>query len=682
MNVFADLGRLLDAEFSASSAVPDPHGDGSLARGLTELRALHRAGAVVPAAALLPAVGRSTRLDQLVALLLDTQPDLDRVAFIRDLRAGLTEPGGGERRTVALLDLATDQRVTPLSLAEAAAIARRSAALHRAVTRYTTVVPRGPDDDVFLDLAATAPDLPARLTWVAAAHFRGHEPETAEKAFPDDPEGVVRFMPQSPPEPRPAGITFLQWFAMWGALDRPGEGDSGGLAVFLTTLGDAVAREDGIGRVLTLANVAAADLVGAGGWLSPHRSEGRPSPSAGDPAESGHGRHHIIGLPCAGPGGTAPPAGDEPLAELSWWLRGLLPALDAVPDVAHLRYGSDVTLAVARTLRRLGTRFVFGIAPDPHRMILDSHHDGAGGIDEPGMREDLHRMFAADLLSTWADSVVAIAGARQPQETPRYFPHVVRRLRTVEAIPEGVTGWRPRDTDPADSRRLLDALFTPAGISGLTRAAAEGSRVLLNVGRWNPLKQQDLLVEAWLRSGLPRGTVLVLVGGSLTAPTPVEAVMRERVSTLLRDAGDAVHGRFAWLPRLANRDVRLLERALAEHLPAAVPHAYVCSSVKEEFGISLLEAMDAGLLVVAPRRGGAGTYVEQGVTGFLTDNTLAAELAADVSMLLGGSVPTDRLAVIATEGQRRARAEFGIAAAATRFAQHYVRVAQSPRTSG
>jgi glycosyltransferase involved in cell wall biosynthesis len=51
---------------------------------------------------------------------------------------------------------------------------------------------------------------------------------------------------------------------------------------------------------------------------------------------------------------------------------------------------------------------------------------------------------------------------------------------------------------------------------------------------------------------------------------------------------------------------------------AAPRGIYVCGSLKEEFGIALLEAMGSGLLVVAPDGGGPATYVEQGVTGFLT----------------------------------------------------------------
>src|SRR5690606_35091241 len=53
---------------------------------------------------------------------------------------------------------------------------------------------------------------------------------------------------------------------------------------------------------------------------------------------------------------------------------------------------------------------------------------------------------------------------------------------------------------------------------------------------------------------------------------------------------------------------------------------YACASVKEEFGIALVEAMATGLFVVAPDGGGPAMYVEHGVTGLLTATWDAARL--------------------------------------------------------
>ena len=64
---------------------------------------------------------------------------------------------------------------------------------------------------------------------------------------------------------------------------------------------------------------------------------------------------------------------------------------------------------------------------------------------------------------------------------------------------------------------------------------------------------------------------------------------------------------------------------------AAPNGVYVCASMKEEFGIALLEAMATGLTVVAPDAGGPATYVEDGTTGFLVNTADAGRLAGGIS---------------------------------------------------
>ena len=55
---------------------------------------------------------------------------------------------------------------------------------------------------------------------------------------------------------------------------------------------------------------------------------------------------------------------------------------------------------------------------------------------------------------------------------------------------------------------------------------------------------------------------------------------------------------------------------------------YVCASDKEEFGLAIVEALAAGLVVVAPQRGGPRTYVDHGRNGLLCD-TSSVEAIAD-----------------------------------------------------
>jgi hypothetical protein len=70
---------------------------------------------------------------------------------------------------------------------------------------------------------------------------------------------------------------------------------------------------------------------------------------------------------------------------------------------------------------------------------------------------------------------------------------------------------------------------------------------------------------------------------------------------------------------------------------------YVCGSLKEEFGIALLEAMATGLFVVAPDGGGPATYVERGATGILT-TTWDIDALRDAmieALAISGSETTD-----------------------------------------
>ena len=660
MGYFRELGEVLSAEYCTRrdcthdhySTVDPPH---TRLREAAFLRAAHRARLAVPYAELLDHLGGSPRTDQLVAMLLDQIPGAATPPPLTEaVRARLAEAGPDGARTTALLDLATQRRLTPLPLPSVVALAGNAPdpRVRRAALRHLVTCPPDGDDPLVLGLGRTLTAFDEVLTWITAAHARGHDRPTIEKFLATEHRDAVRFVPRPVPRPKP-GATLLQLFPMWGPLDQPGEGDSGGIAMFLSSLGDALAHRDEVSTVVTLHHIDADSLDVAAGWT--------PPPGAG---------HVRLGLPVALPGMVAGHP-QEPLCEIGWWLRTLLPGLELVPDVAHVRFGSDVTLAVARCLRALGVRIVFTIAPDPHRLILGQHHTDTGELDSVGLANDLHRLFAAQTLAEWSDGVVALPSAHQRQETSRHFPQVLRRLGPVPAIPEGIVAWRDRPDDGARGKALVERLFAPADSSGLSRDA-RGLPVLLNVGRWNPLKQQDVLVRAWLDSGLCESSVLVLVGGTLSDPAGVERRMRQRVLAALKAAGPACRGRFAWLPRLANRDVRLLQRAMTEQLPSDTPHVYLCCSVKEEFGISILEAMDAGFLAIAPRLGGAGHYITPGQTGFLADTSSVWNLASDMRLVLGGSWSARQLTAVAQEGHRLVRDHFSIVTAAERFAGKYL----------
>ena len=58
---------------------------------------------------------------------------------------------------------------------------------------------------------------------------------------------------------------------------------------------------------------------------------------------------------------------------------------------------------------------------------------------------------------------------------------------------------------------------------------------------------------------------------------------------------------------------------------------YVCGSLKEEFGLALIEALAAGLVVVAPDGGGPATYIDEGVHRVPGRHPLAAAVGAGIA---------------------------------------------------
>ena len=131
------------------------------------------------------------------------------------------------------------------------------------------------------------------------------------------------------------------------------------------------------------------------------------------------------------------------------------------------------------------------------------------------------------------------------------------------------------------------------------------------------------------------------------------------------------------MPALPNAEVRRLERALADSDSTGQAY-YVCPSAKEEFGIAVLEAMDAGLPVAATDRGGIPHYLQDGVNGLLLDTSSPTTLAAGLSRLL--AVPSGDLAAMRARAAVTVRSAYSIEAAASAFVTVYLAVAgEQPR---
>ena len=158
------------------------------------------------------------------------------------------------------------------------------------------------------------------------------------------------------------------------------------------------------------------------------------------------------------------------------------------------------------------------------------------------------------------------------------------------------------------------------------------------------------LVDVWARGGLRDRANLLIIGGDLERPSLDEREQLERIDAVIPDGDRAAAG----LVLAGHRPNDIASRWLAAvrfGVPGVLAPGgvYVCASLKEEFGIALLEAMATGLMVVAPDGGGPATYVEDGVTGVLTHTWDPARLETAID---------EALDVAAVDDARRVQAAY------------------------
>ncbi len=216
-----------------------------------------------------------------------------------------------------------------------------------------------------------------------------------------------------------------------------------------------------------------------------------------------------------------------------------------------------------------------------------------GGTDGAG------RAAGEDLIIRCADLILASTSAEAAQLQHLYGADPDR----VEVLPPGV-----------DHR-----LFAP-GDRSLARARLghPGERVMLFVGRIQPLKGLELAVECLAEAnGDP---VLWVVGGPSGAEGPGELA---RVRARAQELG--VAGRVLFLPPVPHD-------RLVDYYRAA--DVVVVPSRSESFGLVALEAAACGTPVVAAAVGGLTAIVEDGVTGFLVEGRNPLDWATPASLIL------------------------------------------------
>lgn len=144
-----------------------------------------------------------------------------------------------------------------------------------------------------------------------------------------------------------------------------------------------------------------------------------------------------------------------------------------------------------------------------------------------------------------------------------------------------------------------------------------GEKVLLYVGRVQPLKGPELLLEAVAQLGLQSGLKLLVVGGDVKGDVEVDKVRR-----LASELGIA---------HLVSFEGTVPHTKLVHYYNAA--DLCVVPSFYESFGLVAAEAMACGTPVVATKVGGLPETVKDGLNGCLLPSRSPEALAEKVGLL-------------------------------------------------
>ncbi|MCS5714105.1 glycosyltransferase [Herbiconiux sp. CPCC 205716] len=405
-------------------------------------------------------------------------------------------------------------------------------------------------------------------------------------------------------------------------LSHAGSGDNGGIATLLVRLGDALVDPASPARVQRVITMSRGSVQGAVESVESIRA-----------TTAGHvyGRIPLLSAPVNS-------ASAWPLRVAARrGIRRMLRAAGGV-DLLHLRMADVGSLAAADVARELDVPVVFTVAPDPHAVIRSM--DLAGQLTRANfgeVDENEHFWFRTRLVQRLASNAAHSVLFPRPQleKDMRELvgidvtSHPERHTVVPEGIDLGVV-----DRGVAEAAALASGLPASPALAELGALleglpdARRGLPLLVSVGRFHRVKGMASIVEAWATGPLRDQANLLLIGGDLEHPSVDEqeqlALMDELVPTALRlERGLLLPG------HRPNDTVARWVAAARFGVPglAAPRGVYVCGSVKEEFGIALLEAMASGLLVVAPDGGGPATYVDRGVTGILTQTWNVSSLA-------------------------------------------------------
>src|SRR5574339_103916 len=212
----------------------------------------------------------------------------------------------------------------------------------------------------------------------------------------------------------------------------------------------------------------------------------------------------------------------------------------------------------------------------------------------------------------------------------------------IEVIPNGV-----------DLRKFYEARPFPRSQFGFT----EQDILLVYAGRIAPEKNISFLLQSFAGiAQLIPNLYLLMVGGG-------KKQFEEEVQSLIAQLG------------IANR-VHSTGMIAYEDIPSylAMGDIFVTTSVSETFGMSTVEAMGAGLPIMGVHSTGTSDIVEDGKTGFLSPEDIAAFTAKLTYLCLHPSLRTE-MGVAARESSQ----QYDIERTTSILLKHYTRLTQNTR---
>ncbi|MEH6607857.1 MAG: glycosyltransferase [Halioglobus sp.] len=439
-------------------------------------------------------------------------------------------------------------------------------------------------------------------------------------------------------------------------LSLGGRGNTGGVASLLVSLGEALARRPDVDRVLTIGRGALADTINTS-------STSRESSLA----------YAMIAVGDNGRPAETPDGDWENLPSIKRGLRQVLQ--QAAPmDMLHLRMADVGTLAGSEIASELNIPVCFSAAPDPHNVVQSLQ--SRGELDQDKFLQlctKEHVWFRARLVERLAERAnrLVLFPRAKPGEVLDVLGIDSRRYgQRAAVVSEGIDVDLIRRAEANHSCDGKGSQGKPDILVQLAEQIPKNRRnlpLLLSVGRFNPVKGMERVAAAWASDPLLHSRYnLVIVGGDLASPSQTERMVLDAIDQAVPVKGELRTG-LVLLGGRPRADIARLLVATAKGRDGfwSKGGLYVDGALKEEFGLALIEALAAGLVVIAPSTGGPPTYVTHGDTGVLVDPD--ADLAAG---MLHGLELVDRPERV-KRAQTMVEERYSIEAMATRLVSVY-----------